>query len=63
MSKKNETFKKVYVIRKYVIASTLLDASQKEKKQPPDDIYLLNPNVITDKLEESISEKKGLGFK
>lgn len=32
--------KKIYIIRKFVVASSLSDAIRKEKKVAPDDVYL-----------------------
>jgi len=32
--------KKVYIVRKYIVANTLAEAVRKEKKQSPDDVWM-----------------------
>jgi len=53
--------KKVFVIRKYVLASSIQEAIKREKKQAPDDVYL--DEVHRTKLLDSLEVKpKTTGF-
>lgn len=53
--------KKVFIIRKYVLASSIQEAIKKERKQQPDDVFL--DEVHRTKLLDSLEEKpKALGF-
>lgn len=53
--------KKIYIIKKYVVASSPKDAWNKEKRQPPDDVFV-EENSMKDHLDTLI-KKNGAGFK
>ncbi len=53
--------KKLYIIQKYVIASSVVEAVKLEKNNPPDDVYL--DNDWKKSHIPIIEEKKKPGFK
>lgn len=50
--------KKVYIVRKFVFADSILDAYQKEKKIAPDDVYLEDNSMKThiDNISKEVNE-------
>lgn len=53
--------KKIYVVRKYVIADSIIDAMKKEKKQEADDVWL-EDNVLKYNLSIMSGEEKETGL-
>lgn len=56
--------KKIYVIRKYIVATSAKEAIRKERKHQVDDVFLDDATVLKEVLFEETNGKKGsVGFK
>lgn len=62
MKKKN---KRLYIIKKYVVASSVAEALRRDKKEPVHDIYLeekSHQKVLEETNEAIHKDKRSMGF-
>lgn len=58
----NNKDKKIFVVRKYVVATSVIDAIKKEKKQAVDDCWV-EDDAHKEYLREKIKKVNPVGFK